>query len=113
MLGEGNLIFRDDGKRVSTFSAERTGEAVRVEERAEFFALKADPRIIAACHRRPLVPGIGDTPMFAPSDMDPLPEYPRRMIVLADGNFASLTPNTVEIIPEGRNVRRLEEVIEW
>jgi formylmethanofuran dehydrogenase subunit E len=44
-LGKGNLIFRDYGKRVYTFINRKTGEAVRVAERAEFFAKKADSRM--------------------------------------------------------------------
>ncbi len=44
-LGKGNLIFRDYGKRVYTFISRKTGEAVRVAERAEFFAKKVDARM--------------------------------------------------------------------
>lgn len=42
-MGKGNLIFLDYGKRAWTFINRRTGQAVRVAERPEFFAKKADP----------------------------------------------------------------------
>ncbi len=42
-MGKGNLIFRDYGKRAWTFINRRTGLAVRVAERPEFFEKKSDP----------------------------------------------------------------------
>ena len=42
-MGKGNLIFRDYGKRAWTFINRRTGHAVRVAEKPEFFEKKSDP----------------------------------------------------------------------
>jgi formylmethanofuran dehydrogenase subunit E len=42
-MGKGNLIFRDFGKRAWTFINRRTGKAVRVAEKPEFFEQKSDP----------------------------------------------------------------------
>jgi formylmethanofuran dehydrogenase subunit E len=44
-MGKGNLIFRDYGKRAWTFINRRTGKAVRVAEKPEFFEQKSDPRL--------------------------------------------------------------------
>ena len=44
-MGKGNLIFRDYGKRAWTFINRRTGQAVRVAEKPEFFEKKSDPVI--------------------------------------------------------------------
>ncbi|NYT20995.1 MAG: glutamine--fructose-6-phosphate transaminase (isomerizing) [Methanomicrobiales archaeon] len=74
---------------------------------------EADPRIVAARSRSPLVVGIGDEAMFAASDMTPILEYTRRMIVLEDGDVACLTPAAVEIYQKGSRVRRNEEIVRW
>jgi formylmethanofuran dehydrogenase subunit E len=42
-MGKGNLIFRDYGKRVWTLINRKTGHAVRIAERPEFFEKKSDP----------------------------------------------------------------------
>jgi formylmethanofuran dehydrogenase subunit E len=42
-MGKGNLIFHDYGKRAWTFINRRTGQAVRVAEKPEFFEKKSDP----------------------------------------------------------------------
>ncbi|MCE5298827.1 MAG: FmdE family protein [Methanoregulaceae archaeon] len=42
-VGKGNLIFCDYGKRAWTFINRRTGHAVRVAEKPEFFEKKSDP----------------------------------------------------------------------
>jgi formylmethanofuran dehydrogenase subunit E len=42
-MGKGNLIFRDYGKRAWTFISRKTGQAVRVAEKPDFFARKSDP----------------------------------------------------------------------
>lgn len=44
-IGKGNLIYRDYGKRVYTFINRKTGEAVRVAEKLEFFEKKVDLRM--------------------------------------------------------------------
>ena len=72
-----------------------------------------DPRIIAARQHSPLVLGIGDGAMIAASDMTPVIEHTRRMVVLEDGDVASLTPDTIEIFNGGNPVRRDEEIIQW
>jgi len=74
---------------------------------------QGDSRIIAARHRSPLVLGIGDRAMFAASDMAPILEHTRRVVVLEDGDIATFTPESVEIFHDGRKVRRPEEIIEW
>jgi formylmethanofuran dehydrogenase subunit E len=42
-MGKGNLVFCDYGKRAWTFINRRTGQAVRVAEKPEFFEKKSDP----------------------------------------------------------------------
>jgi len=74
---------------------------------------QGDPRIIAVRYRSPLVLGIGDRAMFAASDMAPILEHTRRVIVLEDGDVASLTPDSIEILHDDKKVTRSEEVIEW
>jgi glucosamine--fructose-6-phosphate aminotransferase (isomerizing) len=51
--------------------------------------------------------------MFAASDMTPILEYTRRMIVLEDGDVAALTPAAVEIFHAGRSAERSEEIVQW
>ncbi len=72
-----------------------------------------EPRIIAARQHSPLILGIGDGAMIAASDMTPILEHTRRMVVLEDGDVASLTPDTIEIFNNGNPVRREEEIIRW
>jgi glucosamine--fructose-6-phosphate aminotransferase (isomerizing) len=72
-----------------------------------------DSRIIAARYRSPLVLGIGDTAMLAASDMTPILEHTRKMMVLEDGDIASLTPDTIDIYHDGKKVKRPEEIIQW
>jgi glucosamine--fructose-6-phosphate aminotransferase (isomerizing) len=74
---------------------------------------QGDPRIIAARQHSPLVLGIGDGAMVAGSDMTPILEYTRRMIVLEDGDVASLTPDKIEIFNKGDPVKREEEIVQW
>jgi glucosamine--fructose-6-phosphate aminotransferase (isomerizing) len=74
---------------------------------------EGDARIVAARSRSPLVLGIGDNTMFAASDMTPILEYTRRMIVLEDGDVATLTPAVVEIFHAGRRAERNEEFVQW
>ncbi|MCE5299210.1 MAG: glutamine--fructose-6-phosphate transaminase (isomerizing) [Methanoregulaceae archaeon] len=74
---------------------------------------EGDRRIIAARQHSPLVIGIGDGAMFAASDMTPVLEHTRRMIVLEDGDVASLTPDTLEIFNGGNPRKRDEEIVQW
>jgi glucosamine--fructose-6-phosphate aminotransferase (isomerizing) len=74
---------------------------------------EGDPRIVAARNRSPLVVGVGDGAMFAASDMTPILEYTRRMIILEDGDTAALTPESVEIFHGGSRVERNEEIVQW
>jgi glucosamine--fructose-6-phosphate aminotransferase (isomerizing) len=72
-----------------------------------------DPRIIAARNHSPLVLGIGDEAMFAASDMTPILEHTRRMVVLEDGEVATLTPGSIGIFNGETPVTRNEEIIQW
>jgi glucosamine--fructose-6-phosphate aminotransferase (isomerizing) len=74
---------------------------------------EGDPRIITARHRSPLVLGIGDTAMLAASDMTPILEHTRRMVVLEDGDIAALTPQSIAIFHDGKKVKRPEEIVAW
>lgn len=74
---------------------------------------EGDPRIVVARNRSPLVVGTGDDAMFAASDMTPILEYTRRMIVLEDGDVAALAPASVEIFHAGKRVERNEEIVQW
>jgi glucosamine--fructose-6-phosphate aminotransferase (isomerizing) len=72
-----------------------------------------DPRIVAARQHSPLVLGIGDGAMFAASDMTPILEHTRRIVVLEDGDVATLTPGAIGIFNGEVQIGRSEEVIQW
>ncbi|HPX72853.1 MAG TPA: glutamine--fructose-6-phosphate transaminase (isomerizing), partial [Methanoregulaceae archaeon] len=72
-----------------------------------------DPRIIAARQHSPLVIGIGDGASYAASDMTPILEYTRRVMILEDGDIASITPDTIEITNGGNPIKRKEEITRW
>lgn len=74
---------------------------------------EGDHRIIAARHHSPLVLGIGDGAMLAASDMTPILEHTRRMIVLEDGDVACLVPDGIEIYNGGTPAVRAEEIVQW
>jgi glucosamine--fructose-6-phosphate aminotransferase (isomerizing) len=74
---------------------------------------EGDIRMVAARNRSPLVLGIGDNAMFAASDMTPILDHTRRMIVLEDGDVASLTSAAFEILHQGQRVTRKEEIVPW
>jgi glutamine---fructose-6-phosphate transaminase (isomerizing) len=73
----------------------------------------SDPRIVAARQHSPLILGIGDGAMFAASDMTPILEHTRRMILLEDGDIATLTPQEIRIFNGEVSVARREEIIQW
>ena len=72
-----------------------------------------DPRIVAARQQSPLVLGIGDGAMVAASDMTPVLEHTRRMVVLEDGDVATLTPTAIAITNGGVVVERETEIVGW
>ncbi len=74
---------------------------------------KGDKRIVAARNRSTLVIGIGDDALFAASDMTPILEHTRRMVVLEDGDVATLAPASVCITNGGAPVDREEEIVQW
>lgn len=74
---------------------------------------RGDTRIIAARQHSPLVLGMGDGASFAASDMTPIFEHTRRVMILEDGDIASLTPDTIQISNGGNPVERKEEIIRW
>jgi glucosamine--fructose-6-phosphate aminotransferase (isomerizing) len=74
---------------------------------------QGDPRIIATRQHSPLILGLGDGAMFAASDMTPVLEHTRRMIVLEDGDVAGLVPDSIDIYNGGIPVTRKEEIIQW
>jgi len=74
---------------------------------------EGDPRIITARHRSPLLLGIGDTAMLAGSDMTPILEHTRRMVVLEDGDVAALTKQSISVFHDGKEVKRPEEIVAW
>lgn len=70
-------------------------------------------RIVAARNASPLVLGVGDSEIFAASDMTPLLEYTERVIYLEDGDVADLTPDRYTIYHDSRTVDRPVELINW
>ena len=74
---------------------------------------QGDPRIIATRQHSPLILGLGDGAMFAASDMTPVLEYTRRMIILEDGDVACLLPDSIDIYNGEIPVTRKEEIVQW
>ncbi|MDD1675116.1 MAG: glutamine--fructose-6-phosphate transaminase (isomerizing) [Methanomicrobiales archaeon] len=72
-----------------------------------------DPRIIAARNKSPLVLGIGDKEMFAASDVTPLLDYTERIIVLEDGDLATISPEGIKVRSGGTDVERPVERVTW
>lgn len=70
-------------------------------------------QIVAARDASPLVLGIGDSEVFAASDMTPLLEYTERVIYLEDGDIADITPDRLDIFHGGQRVERPIELISW
>ncbi|MFP8890823.1 glutamine--fructose-6-phosphate transaminase (isomerizing) [Natrialbaceae archaeon A-CW2] len=70
--------------------------------------------IYAARHESPLVLGIGDDGHYLASDVPAFIEHTDRVIYLEDGEFATLTPETVTVTDhDGTSVETSIETIEW
>jgi len=74
---------------------------------------EAGGAIVAARQSSPLVLGIGDGECFAASDMTPLLEHTGRIIFLEDGDLALITPDSIRIENNGREVDRPYDEISW
>jgi len=72
-----------------------------------------DRRIVAARDCSPLVLGIGDSELFAASDMTPLLDHTERVVFLEDGDIADISADGVEIYHQGEKVQRPVELIDW
>jgi len=71
-------------------------------------------RLVGARLNVPLLVGVGDGESFLVSDAAALVAYTKRVIFLADGDVADLTPGTVEITDRAGNaVDRRIDIIPW
>jgi glutamine---fructose-6-phosphate transaminase (isomerizing) len=74
---------------------------------------KDEDRIIAVRKRSPLVIGVGDGEFVVASDITPLLEYTKRVILLEDDDIACLSPQGLDIYHEGETIDRKVELIGW
>ncbi|MDD1672960.1 MAG: glutamine--fructose-6-phosphate transaminase (isomerizing), partial [Methanomicrobiales archaeon] len=90
-------------------------EAIRHLEGSYALLILAEnePQIIAVRNRSPLVLGIGDGEMFAASDITPLLDYTERIIVMEDGDLATISPTKIEILHAGKTIERPVERVNW
>lgn len=71
-------------------------------------------RIIVARHDSPLVIGLGEGENFIASDIPALLAYTRRMVLLENGDLASITRDHVQLFRlDGSNVERVPMQIDW
>jgi len=71
-------------------------------------------RLVGARLNAPLLVGVGDDESFLASDAAALVAYTRRVVFLADGDVADLTPGTVTITDHAGNpVDRPIDIIPW
>jgi glucosamine--fructose-6-phosphate aminotransferase (isomerizing) len=71
-------------------------------------------RLVGARLNAPLIVGIGDGESFVASDAAAIIAYTKRVIFLADGDVADLTPNSVTITDRwGVVVDRAVDIIPW
>ena len=71
-------------------------------------------RLVGARLNAPLIVGIGDGESFVASDVAAIIAYTKRVIFLADGDVADLTPNSVTITDRrGVVVDRAVDIIPW
>lgn len=74
----------------------------------------APDRLIGARRDSPLVVGYGDGEYFLASDIPPLLEHTRRVLILEDDELVSLTPEGVVITDlDGNVIEREPQEIEW
>jgi glutamine---fructose-6-phosphate transaminase (isomerizing) len=70
--------------------------------------------VYAARHESPLVLGVGDDGHYLASDVPAFIEYTDRVIYLEDGEFATITPDTVTVTDEtGTVVETSVEHVSW
>ena len=71
-------------------------------------------RLVGARLNAPLIVGLGDGESFVASDVAAIITYTKRVIFLADGDVADLTPNSVTITDrQGVVVDRAVDIIPW
>ncbi|HWQ66245.1 MAG TPA: glutamine--fructose-6-phosphate transaminase (isomerizing) [Methanospirillum sp.] len=70
-------------------------------------------RMVAVRHESPLVLGIGDSELFAASDVTPLLEYTNRVVYLEDGDVAELSRDGYNIFKDQEPVTRHIHQIHW
>lgn len=71
-------------------------------------------RIIAAKHDSPLVMGLGEGENFLASDIHALLDYTRRVVILENGDIASLSAQCAKVFDrDARPVDRPEQYIDW
>jgi glucosamine--fructose-6-phosphate aminotransferase (isomerizing) len=71
-------------------------------------------RLVGARLNAPLIVGMGDGESFVASDVAAIIAYTKRVIFLADGDVADLTPGTATITDRfGQTVERPIDIIQW
>ena len=71
-------------------------------------------RLIGARRDSPLVVGYGDGEFFLASDIPPLLEHTRSVLILEDDEVVTLTPDGVSIVDlDGKPIERRPQEIEW
>lgn len=77
-------------------------------------SLKEPNRIVVAKHGSPVIIGVGEGESFAASDIPAILEYTRDILILEDGEFASLSPEETYIEDASANrVERAATKITW
>ena len=71
-------------------------------------------KIVGARKESPLVIGVGDSENFLASDIPALLKYTKRVMFLNDGDFCTLTNETISVFDANKKqLKRKEELITW
>lgn len=74
---------------------------------------EGEPGMVVARKDSPLILGAGDRENFVASDVPAILEYTNRVIYLEDGDVGIITPGSIRISHNGREIIRPEQKILW